>query len=71
MTRSDFTTIDVVAGVIRRNDGPILISLRPNHGIDASRFFELLGRRLAVAKEALQPLAWEDLEPVPEEEPNR
>ena len=39
-----------------------LTTLRPNEGIPATRFFDVIGKRLIRGKKALEPLSWGDFE---------
>ncbi len=60
--RAVYPARDLPAGtVLGRGD---LVSLRPNVGLDGREYHRLLGRRLKVAKGALEPMSWSDVEEV-------
>ncbi|WPP50490.1 N-acetylneuraminate synthase family protein [Catalinimonas niigatensis] len=58
--RAVYPSRDLTAGtVIKAED---LVSLRPNHGIDARDFDQLIGKKLKTDVQAHQKLAWEFFE---------
>ncbi|MCA9496377.1 MAG: N-acetylneuraminate synthase family protein [Nanoarchaeota archaeon] len=51
---------DVKAGTVASEEN--LITLRPNEGIDARRYYDVLGKTLKVDKKAHEKLSWEDFD---------
>ncbi len=58
--RSCFFKQDVSVGdIVTENN---LTTLRPNEGIDAREYFNLIGKKLKVDKKAFEKLSWDDFE---------
>lgn len=58
--RAIYPLVDLAVGEqLARNN---VTSLRPNKGIDARDYFNVLGKTLKVAKKAHEPIFWNDLE---------
>ena len=58
--RAVYPANDLEAGTILTED--VLTTLRPNHGIDARQFDQVLGKKLKTTVKAFQRLDWEILE---------
>lgn len=57
--RAVYPVRDLSAGTILTED--LLTILRPNHGIDARHYYDLIGRKLKKDKKAFEKLDWQDV----------
>ena len=55
-----YPAVDLAAGTVLDREN--ITSLRPNVGIDAKDYLNVIGRKLKVPKRAFEHLAWDDLE---------